>query len=277
MTKKKSLTFLAIIVAVLLFVGLITTTYAWFMYRYSEKYDFVLESDNHVVFVYETQLTFAPGTQQSTPANKILVAEANRTVGISAGALTPLDMFDTGAVKRSANAVKLTAEGAYWYGYATDRGQLNFSLSAKPQSDANYDLITYGELDYIVIFRYKNRDIMMFDGNYYVNTTTLTRTNGTTLDLSECDTITLPNTASTFGADGNDPWYLIPSDESIGEMVGEERVEIFNNEILLLPNTEFSYRLYVFAAKTDELVDPLWIGQTISLEATISVPEQSNP
>ena len=283
--KKKSLLFLLISVVTLVSVSLITVTYAWFLSRYSENYDFVLESESHVVLVYETNLAFASGTQ-STETNQIKVGQLKPSAGIQTRAYAPLDVFDvdtvspahSGVMATSANAVKFTASGAYWYGYGTDSGQLSFSLAAKPQNDGNYDLVHYGELDYVVIFQYMGHHILLFDGAYYTDSTQVTTTGGATLTLNGTPLV-LPSTATTFGTDGAEAWYPIPANNVITTEIttsaGTERKDIFRNGLLLLPNTQFAFTLYVFAAKPDYLMDMAWNGQTIDLEATISVPDSN--
>ena len=280
--KKKSLIFLVASMVTLVVVSLVTVTYAWFLSRYSENYDFVLESESHVVLVYETALDFASG-DQTTATNKIRIAELKTNAGLQTGSYDPLDVFDvdtvapahTGKMSTSANAVKLTATGAYWYGYGTESGLLSFSLAAKLQNDANYDLVHYGELDYVVIFEYMGHSILLFDGEYYINSTQVTTTGGETLTLTGTPLV-LPSTESTFGTVGEDAWYPIPKNsvitKEITTSVGTERKDIFRNGLLLLPNTQFAFSLYVFAAKADYFMDPAWNGQTVNLEATISVP-----
>lgn len=280
--KKKSLIFLIASIVMLVTVSLVTVTYAWFLSRYSENYDFVLESESHVVLTYETALTFASGDQAAS-TNRIRVAELKTGVGMQTGAYALLDVFDvdtvtpahTGKMKTSANAVKFTAQGAYWYGYGTDSGLLSFSLAAKPRNDSTYDLVHYGELDYVVIFEYMGYRILLFEGNYYTNSTEVPTTGGSTLTLSGSPLV-LPSTATTFGTDGADPWYPIPENSVITKEIttsdNTERKDIFSNGLLLLPNTQFAITLYVFAAKADDFMDQAWNGQTIALEATISVP-----
>ena len=284
--KKKSLIFLIVSIVTLVSVSLISVTYAWFLSRYSENYDFVVESENHVVLVYESALAFASGNQ-STATNVIKIAEAKKTVGIQQGAPAPLDVFDvdtvspphTGKMKTSANAVKFTASGAYWYGYGTESGLLSFSLAAKPQNNANYDLVHYGELDYVVVFEYmhleQNTKILLFDGAYYINVQQVTSTNGANVTLSGTPLV-LPSTATTFDLDGAETWYPIPANTVITKEIttssGTERKDVFRNGLLLLPNSQFAFTLYVFASKADDFMDPAWNGQTIALEATISVP-----
>ena len=163
-----------------------------------------------------------------------------------------------------------------WYGNGTESGELSFSLVAKPQNNANYDLVHYGELDYVVIFEYLGHKILLFDGVYYTNSTQIETTNGTTISLTGTPLV-LPTAATAFGTDGTDPWYPIPTNTVITEEITQAdnttvRKDIFSDGLLLLPNTRFAYTLYVFAAKGDDLMDQAWNGQTISLEATISVP-----
>ena len=272
-TKKKALLFLIITVVVLFSASVVTVTYAWFLSRYSENYDFEVESDSHVVLRYETALDFASGNQ-NTSTNKIIVAGAKD----SFGALTPFDVFDvdmedpahTGKVRTAAQAVKFTATGAYWYGRGTASGALSFDLVANPQNNASYDLIHYGELGYVAIFEYQGKKFLLYNGNYYTNSTTVESTGGESANLSGNQSLALPTASTAFGEDGTDPWYLI--DCEITAEFDEVRKTIFNNGLQLLPNTQFILTLYVFATKADDFMDPAWNGQTVELAATISVP-----
>lgn len=281
--KKRSLILLIVSLLTLLAVSMISVTYAWFLSRYSENYDFLLKSESHVVLMYESTLAFPSGTTQNTSANQIKVAELKpAAIGIQTGAYSPMDVFDvdgvghSGLMAASANAVHFTAQGGYWYGYGTESGELSFSLVAKPQNNSNYDLVHYGELDYVVIFDYCDYKILLFDGVYYTNSREVLTTGGDTMQLSGTSLV-LPTTAATFGTDGTDPWWQIPMDGNhpitteITTSTGTEVKEIFNNHLLLLPNTVFAFTLYVFAAKPDYLMDMAWNGQVIGLEATISV------
>lgn len=273
-TKKKALLFLIITIVVLVSVSVVTVTYAWFLSRYSENYDFELESDSHVVLRYESALVFASG-EASADSNKIHVAKANVAAPLSQTVtpLAPMDVFDSTKVDVIANCVRFTATGAYWYGNGTGPGALSFALTATPQSNAGYDLVRYGELDYVVIFHYEGFDVLLFDGQYYTNSTSVKTTAGANLDLSGNTSLTLPSAANTFAsADSQDPWYLIPANSSVALLFGEEWKEVFNNGLILLPNTQFAFTLYVFAAKEDDFVDPAWNGQTVSIQATLSVP-----
>ena len=273
-TKKKTLLFLLITVVAIVAVSVVTVTYAWFLSRYSENYDFELESKSHVVLRYESTLNFASGNA-NTASNHIVVAAMDPATPLSSTLLSPLDLFDTTKVRSAAQAVKVAARGAYWYGNETRSGALAFSLTAKPQNNSNYDLVYYGELEYVAIFEYLGHKFLLFDGNYYTNSTQVTTTGGETYDLVGTP-LTLSTSATAFGSDGVDPWYPIPADTVITEEVtisdSTVRKDIFVNGLLLLPNTRFAYTLYVFAAKGDDLMDQAWNGQTISLEATISVP-----
>lgn len=273
--KKKSLLILSALVIAILAFSLIGVTYAWFLSRYSENYDFVLDSDSHVVLRYEASLNFASGAQ-SDAGNKILIAQANpaQPLNISQTALAPLDVFDSTKVATVANAVKFTATGAYWYGNETTKGALSFSLTATPGNDANYDLVHYGELGYVWIIEYLGVKVMLFDGKYYTNTATVQGSTGSPVDLPTTGTVTLPSNA--FAAADAEVWYPIPANTAIAVEYNEEAEDVFLNGIKLLPNTRFEMTLYVFAAKADDFVDPLWNGQTVSLAATISVPARNN-
>ena len=278
--KKKTLLFLIIALVVMVSVSLISVTYAWFLSRYSETYDMVLRSESLVVLTYETEIGFVSGTQ-STSTNKITIATLKPSE--KGNAFSPLDVFDvdtvnpahTGKMTTAAQAVKFNATGAYWYGYGTESGALSFDLVAKPQNDATYDLVHYGELGYIVIFEYMSQKFLLYDGKYYTNSTTVRTGSG---NVSVSGNETFPLTTAKFDAGGNSEiWYRISASTVItkvfDEGTEEEREEqIFHDGLLLLPNTQFAYTLYVFAAKPDDLFDQAWNGQTVRLEATISVP-----
>lgn len=264
--KKKSLLMLLVIVVAILVVSFVSVTYAWFLSRYSAEYDFVVKADSHIVLRYESSLQFAPGTTQSTESNKILVAKAKSANPISNTLQeTPsgLDVFDTSKVAVSANCVRFSATGAYWVGNITESGALSFALSATPENNDAYDLVQYGELSYAVVFDYfGQKTVLYYNGTYYTTTPQVTTP------------ITLPNTATTFATDADDPWYPIPADQQITINYDEETRVIFENGMRLLPNTRFAFRLYVFAAKVDDFTDMDWNGQNVHITATISVPNE---
>ena len=74
----------------------------------------MLESESHIIIKYESNLTFASGTDVNTASNILVPAVAKHAeVGILQPALDPMDVFDvdtvdpqhTGAVKTAAHAV----------------------------------------------------------------------------------------------------------------------------------------------------------------------------
>ncbi|GEM_PF-5635057 len=248
--KKKALLITVIAVLAVVIVGSVSVTYAWFLSRYSAEYRFVLESESHVVLQYESDLTFASGSI-SDAGNKLVPAVSKSSAGLSGTVYEPMDMFDTSVVQTAASCAHYRANAAYWTGAGEDKGELSFALSAVVSGgNEDYDLVTWGEIDYIVIFAYKGDRILLYDGVYYTN-----EGNG------DADFV-LP-TAVYSGA-GMASWYEIADAEKVKTQGGVRY-------LLLDPNTEFEFDLYAFVAKTDELLDPAINGARIDFTARISV------
>ena len=129
----------------------------------------------------------------------MIPAKAKTTVGINQQALDPIDVFDETKVQTSAQAVKLTASGAYWAGEDATAGQFKrdlhayttaFVASRQGLSEANLlaysaaekteaqkpvtrnDLVYQGEIDYAVVFSYLNNTFLYYGGNYYLSSPT---------------------------------------------------------------------------------------------------------
>ena len=133
---RKAFIILVVIVVSVLLVGVVTTTYAWFLSRYNSDLEFELRSTSPLVLKYETDLDFASGNI-STAGNVLIPATEKRVdssgdpiPGIAQAALSPLDVFDvdtespahTGKVQSAAQAVKYTATGAYYTGEEDELG-----------------------------------------------------------------------------------------------------------------------------------------------------------
>ena len=268
--KKKHLLFLIIAVMAVVIVGTSTVTYAWFLSLYTAEYEFQLDSNdqNRVVLMYESDLAFASGTV-NTASNVIIPATAKQTIGVNQRALSPLDMFDvdtttpvhTGKVDAAAQASHFTATGAYWVGASDTVGVLSFSLVAYAKEagepNTSYELIGQGELGYFLLFTYMGEKILYYDGLYYMNDT-------------ESYTLTLPD---IFGTSTLCYWRpLLSSDTTSYRSVADFSFTTDGTQLHLAPNSEFTYDLYVFAAKTNEELDPYLKGKTLQLRATITVP-----
>ena len=248
--KKKLMLITIIAVVAVIAVGSITVTYAWFLSRYSSEYDFVLQADEHVILQYESNFTFASGTQ-SDAANALVPAVLPWHVGLDQTVYAPMDMFDGTKMDSIASNVRFTAKGAYWTGSASTLGEFSFNLSATVVGESSsYDLVANGEIAYVVIFRYLGKSILLYEGNYYTN-----------VGEGAAD-FTLPSAVNSAIDMAN--WYLITSSDRVREIEGA-------NYLLLTPNTEFECDLYAFVGKPDELLDPAINGKTITLSATIAV------
>lgn len=249
-TKNKILLISIIAVVAVIVVSSVTVTYAWFLSRYSSEYEFRLEADEHVILQYETGLTFASGTANDS-GNQLVPAVSKSSAGLSQTTNAAIDMFNTTKVASSATAVHYQASGAYWTGSASTVGELSFSLAAAVQGgNSAYNLVANGEIAYAVVFRYLGKSILLYNGQYYTNegtgTADFTLPIAVTSDLGLID------------------WYVLSSAERVRTVSGKKY-------LLLTPNTPFEYDLYVFVAKTDELLDPSINGKTITLSATIAV------
>lgn len=314
---KKALIILIIAVVAVLVVGTVTTTYAWFLSRYTKEYDFVLQSESPIIIKYESDLVFASGNRE-TPANVLIPAESKHTVGIEQEALADIDVFDvdvaepahTGKVESSAQSVKFTANGAYWTGeeptvglfapelYAYTSEFMNGSdlsarltalsspgvtyssltaenltailaaeksgYSATERLIARNDLVTRGEVNFIMILSYLDATVLYYDGVFYQSTA-----------LPEEADFVLP--AAVESQNALRYWVALTAEDTYpspnGEetMLGEKQGKFY---LRMLPNTTFSFNLYVFMAKTDEELDPQINGESLSLFASLTIQEE---
>ena len=314
---KKALIILVISIIAVLVVGTVTTTYAWFLSRYAAEYDFVLNSQSPMILKYETDLSFESDTTIASPENILIPATEKRaTSGIGQGALTPLSVFDvdtispahSGVVQRAAQAVKYTATGAFWTGeednssaftpilhvYTNDflgSTALSTHLASMADQDetltvtestlldiisreeirktapdrllARNDLVARGEIDYIMVIEYSGISFLYYDGAYYVQ------------GVESGSAFTLPAEAES---NSELRYWHTPTAENC-TVRGEQLSD--GSYFHLLPNTTFSFTLYVFVAKTDEKLDPEINGQRLtlfmSLTATEVVAAQQEP
>ena len=248
--KKKMMLILIVAVVAVVAVGSITATYAWFLSRYSSEYGFVLQADEYVILQYESPLVLASGSQNDA-ANTLVPAVLPRHGGMDQTVYSPMDMFDSTEMDSIASAVRFTAKGAYWTGSSTTVGEFTFTLSATVAGgDSSYDLVRNGEIGYAVIFRYLEKSILLYEGDYYTNE-----------GSGDADFI-LPSAVTSEVDMAN--WYRLTSTARVHESEGV-------NYLLLTPNKEFEYDLYAFVAKPDELLDPAINGKTITLSATLAV------
>ena len=236
------------------------------------------EDQNRLILEYESRIDFASGNVSSA-GNALVPATAKKsengltlgtkTVGNETVPLEPLDVFDvntvspahTGLMDSSAQAVHFTATGAYWVGASDRVGVLSFSLSAYAKQGgvlSAYDLVAGDEIAYFVIFTYMGENFLYYDGHYYKNDT-------------QNYTLTLPDILDTSTLRYWSP--LTSSDTTTYRSVESFAFTTDGTHLRLAPNSRFSYDLYVFVAKPDELLsDPDLNGKTIQLNATISVP-----
>lgn len=295
---KKAFLIMIIFVVTAFLAATITTTYAWFLSRYTKNYDFVLDSQSMIILKYESDLTFASG-DISTPTNVLIPAKAKQLTGINQETLSSWDVFDvdtvspahTGKVATSAQAVRFVAEGAYWTGTTTTVGYMvpelraytSAFLTGEALSDhlesfseetelteenllsvlseeaeektaqnrliARNDLVGQGEIDYFMIFSYREETILYYDGTFYYGDSedpALTLSSNTGLDVEQLE------------------WSPYPNTDSLSAISNGTR-------LLLQPNTTFSYTLYVFVAKTDEELDPAINGERISFFASLKL------
>ena len=276
---RRAFIFTIILVVAVLVVGTVTTTYAWFLSRYSHDYPFELDSTSPLIIKYETDLQFASGSPTT-----MIPAKAKTTVGINQQALDPIDVFKTTKVQTSAQAVKLTASGAYWAGEDATVGQFKIDLhayttafvTAQSLSESTLlayieaektaaqkpitrnDLVYQGEIDYAVIFTYLDNTFLYYGGNYYINSATE-------------EDFSLPATMES----NNDLRYWEPLTSSSTVALNETtNVNVYDGtHFLLQPNTIFAFTLYAFVAKTDEELDPAMNGETLSLFVSLTVAE----
>jgi len=271
-TKKKHLLSLIIAILAVIVIGTGTVTYAWFLSVHSSEFEFQLDSEEQgrVILMYESEISFASGTI-STSANVLTPAKAKKTTGIAQGALGPLDVFDedtvspahTGKVQEAASTTHFTASGAYWVGASDTVGELTFSLSAYVKEsgvpDTSYDLVIGEEIGYFVVFTYMNEKFLFYNGQFYTNDT-------------ESYTLTLPDvfTTSTLRY-----WKALTSSNFTKSYRSVDSFAFTTDGTVLrlAPNSQFTYDLYVFVAKTDEELDAPYInGKTLQLRATLTVP-----
>ncbi len=296
-----------VLVVAVLVVGTVTTTYAWFLSRYSHDYPFELDSTSPLIIKYETDLQFASGSPTT-----MIPAKAKTTVGISQQALDPIDVFDETKVQTSAQAVKLTASGAYWAGEDATAGQfkidlyaytasfmgssaLSARLTALSTQEKTYSSLTEGNLQEVLNaenITYENapterlitRNDLVYQGEIdyavvfsYLNNTFLyyggnyylsSPTNGSGY-------FTLPAAMET---DNNLRYWAPLTAPGRVTVSGNTTADVYDGvNFLLQPNTTFSFTLYAFVAKTDEELDPAMNGETLSLfvSLTVAKPQQS--
>ena len=162
----------------------------------------------------------------------------------------PLDMFRTTKIESAARAVQFTATGAYWVGAGTTSTDLSFEVSAVIVGDT-FDLVAAGEVSYFAIFNYNNNKFMYYNGKCYLNVSELSA------DL------TLPT--GIVALDTERYWRELTVDDTTMTTDG--------TKMLLAPNSEFSYNLYVFIAQPEELMEPEMDGETLALTVTIGIEE----
>ena len=306
---KKAFIILVISVVAVLVVGAVATTYAWFLSRYARDYEFILDSMSDVIIKYEVDLDYASGNI-STASNVLIPATEKNyesSGAISQGAMTALDVFDvdtldpahTGKVATAAQAVKYTATGAYWTGDSVKKGDFtpqlhaytNVFLASSDLSDhletfseetavteenllsllteeadevsavnrliARNDLVAQGEISYIMVIDYLGKTFLYYNGSYYV------------LGVQTGNAFVLPEEAES---NSELRYWHTPTD--LNSTVDDEQISD-GSYFHLLPNTEFTFTLYVFMARTDESRDYEINGKRISLFASLTVEEVS--
>ena len=306
---KKAWIILVVAIVAVLVVGTVTTTYAWFLSRYSKDYTFVLQSESPIIIKYESDLVFASG-DRATAGNTLIPAVAEQTVGIEQEALAAIDVFDTEKVQTAAHAVKFTAGGAYWTGEEPTVGlfapelyaytssfmggsALSSRLTALSSAEVTYstltadnltailaaerseysaaerviarnDLVTRGEVTFAMILSYLNATVLYYDGVFYQST-----------PLPEEADFVLP---AAVESDSDLRYWVALTDEDLypnpngaEAVLGEKAGRAY---LRMLPNTTFSFELYVFVAKTDEELDPQINGESLSLFASLTIQEE---
>ena len=273
--KKALIAMIAIVVTVFL-IGTITTTYAWFLSRYSQEYTVVLQSDSITILKYESDLNFASGNVSSLD-NVLTPAESDISVGIEKTALDPIDVFDTTKVKRAANTVKFTANGAYYTGQGRTAGDFRpelhaylssyataHSLSQDTLFDAlvaessaaetpltDNDLVAQGEVGFFFMINYLGKKFLYYDGTFYVS------------GVQSGSTFTFPAAAES----NNELRYW---HTATAENATVNAVQITDGtHFYLQPNKTFSFTLYVFIANDEELLARSVNGQRLTLFATL--------
>lgn len=257
MKNKKYLLISSIIVMLVVLAGAISTTYAWFLSRYSSEYMFTIEAGSNVVIKHESEISFTSGTIDSLDNVMVpAIAKFNGNAMSAASDIsTPLDVFDESCVSLIANAVKFNANGAYWTGNIDEVGVLAPTVSATV-SGGSSDAVATGDVSYIFIFDYLGEKILHYNGSYYIRS-------------GMGETFTLPEEVEPSSALRT--WHKLTSATSV--TIDTDDIQYFDGEnINLAPNTEFGYTLYLFFARTDVLLDPAFNGQTLEVTVTLSVP-----
>ena len=301
---RKAFILTVILVIAVLVVGTVTTTYAWFLSRYSKDYPFLLESTSPLIIKYESDLQYASGTI-SMPTNVLIPATAKKPdANISQPALSPMDVFDTTKVETSAQAVKFTASGAYWAGEDNTPGQfkpelhaytntfmgsseLSARLSALSTQQTTYSSLTESNLYEVLnkeaityntaTDRLIARNDLVRQGEIsfvmvlnYLNETFLYYDGAFYVSAQSASSFTLP---AAMESDSNlRYWQALTTASTV--TIGQEAVPVYDGEYFLLqPNTTFTFTMYVFIAKTDEELDPDMNGKRLSLFASLTVQE----
>lgn len=308
---RKAFIILIITVLAVLVVGAVTTTYAWFLSRYAAEYDFVLNSQSPMILKYEANLDFASGTRASAgnlliPATqKVFDSTGTPIPTISQPAFDPLDVFDvdtvdpahTGKVATAAQAVKYTASGAFWTGEEQTIGAFTpelhvfkssflssaalrtylgtfseqtavteenlLSLLSEEEHEVSQggrlinenDLVRQGEVSFIMVIEYLGETFLYYDGAYYV------------LGAESGSAFILP-----AAAESNAELRYWHTPTALNSTLGGEQISD-GSYFHLLPNSTFSFNLYVFMARTDEQLDAEINGQTMTIFSTLTVVE----
>lgn len=227
-------------------------TYAWYSTSMQAQVEVTLESEGHIAIRFETDVVF-----DSSSDSVLKPAIAFAGSGVS---LTAMDMLDDTKVDEVANVVKYNTEFAYWTGFDETVTSFTIGLTAYVQgataSDPDYyDLVDAGELFFVAVYTYHTKTIMYDGTNYYINEDYHAETTSADYVLNGLD-----STLSTL-------WWTI---DGAAEINGDGNVIFDNGGMVLTPNTEVSMKLYVFLAKTDELIDPAINGDTLDLVLTLN-------
>ena len=300
---KKAFLILIITIAAVLVVGSIVTTYAWFLSRYTHEYAFELKSESPIIIKYERDLVF---DSEVASENVLIPATAKDLVGSDQQALTAIDVFDESLVENAAQAVLITADGAYWAGEVSEQtpkiGLFRLETCAYTESFlASQELEDHLE-DFTEVTSVTEENLLSLlsaERSAYASAPAgrmLERNN--LLANGELDAFVVIEymgesilyfhgayyrTGLAEGADLTLPASVEPNNElrywhlltaNVDEYEDTEFVITDGSNLRMQPNTTFTLKLYAFIAKTDEELDPNINGETISIFVALTIQEE---
>lgn len=247
---KKLVVIISIITIILL--ASAAVTYAWYSTSMKSQIEVNLESEGHIAIKFEADVVF---DNSSAGSLKPAIAIAGDSTF-----LTAMDMLNATKVAEVANVIKFNTQFAYWTGFDETVTRFTMGLTAYVQGATSgnpdyYDLVEGGEVAFVAVFTYHTM-VIMYDGtNYYIDEDYHGEPTSSDYVLNGLD------------AELSTLWWTI---DGAAEITGDGSLIFSGGGMVLTPNTEVSMKLYVFLAKTDELIDPAINGDTLDVVLSLN-------